>query len=86
LIYYAHVVTCHDNLSHRPQSSFHLNKFNSGFVQYPRLYFDVPHMQQVEFPLYVVLFSNGAWLVPHYLSNDTGRHFHPLRQCAKGTA
>ena len=43
------------------------------------------HRQQVEFTLYVVFFSNRA-IVSHYLRNDSGRDFNPLRQCARNGA
>src|SRR5665647_417120 len=60
-------------------------ELDTCLLQYPRFNLNVPQVQQVEFPLDVVLFSNGAWLVSHNLRNDSGRNFHPLRQRAKGT-
>ena len=68
------------------QTGLHWRKLDSGLLQYPRFNLDVPQVQQVEFPLDVVLFSNRARLVPHNLRHDTGKHFHPFRQRVKGTA
>jgi hypothetical protein len=71
---------------HHPQTGPHWHKLNSGLLQYPRFNFDVPQMQQVKFPLDVVLFGYRAWLVPHNLRNNSGGDFHPFRQRAKGAA
>ncbi len=73
-------------LCHYTQTFFHFHKLNARLLQNPRFNLDVPKMQQVEFPLYVMLFSNRAWLVSHNLRNNSGRDFHPFRQRAKGTA
>ena len=65
-------------LFHRTQTRLRWNMLNSSLLQYPRFNFDVPQVQQVEFPLDVVFLCYRARLVPHYLRHDTGRDFHPL--------
>ncbi len=68
------------------QAFLFLLKFDPGLFQNPRFNLGVPHAQQVDGALSVVLFRRRARFVSHDLRGYAYGRFYPLAERAKGTA